>query len=233
MLCHWTKECLQLQNIEATMSKDSTFPKSTSLTVISGVSPYNSNEQKTGIVYIMDYCVPCNRYFASKESLEQHERDSPVHNKTFHCQDCNSSFCSNKKPNNHRRFFQTASDWPLDPVDTSLYQGQDASSTTWPRSPTIDSRSLLQRFARIFVSTVPPTITTHQQIAREHVPKPTQETREFFTFPELQPNVADATVGNKQIKQILALYLICLEFLGSKVIFDLFDLEFYLEYLQI
>jgi hypothetical protein len=196
VLCHWTKECLQLHNIEATISKDSTCPKFTFLTVISGVSPYNLNEQKTGIVYTMDYCVPCNRYFASKEALEQHERDSPLHNKTFHCQDCNSSFGSNKKLKNHRRFCQTSSGWPLDPVDTSLYQGrdEDASSNTWPRSPTIDPRSLLQQFARMFVSMVPPTITTHPQIAREHVPEPTQETREFFTFPELHPSVADAVI---------------------------------------
>jgi hypothetical protein len=42
------------------------------------------------------------------------------------------------------------------------------------------------------VSATPPTITTHSQIAGEDVPEPTQETREFFTFPELHPNVADA-----------------------------------------
>jgi hypothetical protein len=164
----------------------------------------------------MDYCVPCNRHFASKEARKQHERNSPVHNKKvhcqtcdclfgtkealeqhqqystvhnkiFHCKDCNSSFGSNKTLKNHRRFCQAASSRPLDPVDTSLCQERDgrASSNTWPRSPTVDPRSLLQRFARMFVSAVPPTITTHPQLAREHVSKATQETREFFMFPEL------------------------------------------------
>jgi hypothetical protein len=105
----------------------------------------------------------------------------------FHCKDCNSSFGSNKTLKSHRRFCQAASGWPLDPVDTSLCQERDggASSNTWPRSPTVDPRSLLQRFARMFVSAVPPTITTHPQLAREHVSKATQETREFFMFPEL------------------------------------------------
>jgi hypothetical protein len=173
----------------------------------------------------MDYCVPCNRHFASKEARKQHERNSPVHNKKvhcqtcdclfgtkealeqhqqystvhsqiFHCKDCNSSFGSNKTLKNHRRFCQAASSRPLDPVDTSLCQERDggASSNTWPRSPTVDPRSQLQRFARMFVSAVPPTITTHPQLAREHVSKATQETREFFMFPELHPKVADAVL---------------------------------------
>jgi hypothetical protein len=42
------------------------------------------------------------------------------------------------------------------------------------------------------VSATPPTITTNSQIASEDVSEPKQETREFFTFPELHPNVADA-----------------------------------------
>jgi len=160
---------------------------------VTGVSPYNLNELKTAIVYAMDYCVLCSRYFASKQALEQHERDSSVHNWTFHCQDCNRSFGSNKKLKSHKRFCRTASEWPLDPVDTPLYQGHDegVASNAWPGSPTIDPR-LLERFARMFVSTTPPTITTHSRIASEDVPEPTQETREFFTFPELHPNVADA-----------------------------------------
>jgi hypothetical protein len=44
----------------------------------------------------------------------------------------------------------------------------------------------------MFVSEFPPTIHTHSQIAREEIPKPRQETREFFTFKELHPNVTDA-----------------------------------------
>lgn len=35
-------------------------------------------------------------------------------------------------------------------------------------------------------------IATHSQIATKDVPRPTQETREFFKFPELHPDVAHA-----------------------------------------
>jgi len=140
------------------------------------------------------YCQTCDRFFSTEKALEQHQKHSAVHNKTFHCQDCNQPFGSNKKFKNHRRFCQVASNLLSDPVDAPLYQGRDegVSSSIWPRSP-IDSRSLLlERFARMFVSTTPPTITTHSQIAREAVIKPTQETRELFMFPELHPKVRDA-----------------------------------------
>lgn len=144
---------------------------------------------------MMEHCVSCNRYFASKTALEQHERDSPVHNKTFHCQDCNTSFGSNKALKEHRRVCQTASGWPLDPVDTMLYQRRDESvlSNTWPRNPTIDPRTLLLKcLARMSVSAIPPMSTKHSQMAMEGFPEPTQETREFFMFPGLHQNVADA-----------------------------------------
>jgi hypothetical protein len=143
----------------------------------------------------MDYsCVPCDRYFGTNEALEQHEQYSPLHNRTFHCQYCDWSFGSNKTLKKHRRVCQAASGWPLDPVETLLHQGcdEDLSSNTQPTSPTVDPRSLLERFSLMFVSAIPPTITTHSKIARDDVSKPTQETREFFMFPELHPNVTDA-----------------------------------------
>ncbi|RMZ71624.1 zinc-binding domain-containing [Pyrenophora seminiperda CCB06] len=49
-----------------------------------------------------------------------------------------------------------------------------------------------KNLARMSVSGNPPPITTRSQIAKEVVPKPTQETREFFTFPKLHPDVVDA-----------------------------------------
>jgi hypothetical protein len=39
---------------------------------------------------------------------------------------------------------------------------------------------------------MPPTITTHPQTVRDDILQPTQEAREFFTFPELHPTVTDA-----------------------------------------
>lgn len=172
----------------------------------------------------MDYCILCSRSFASKGALEQHERDSPVHNNKVHCQtsdcffgteealeqhqqyapvhnksfhfhDCSWPFSSNKTLKNHRRSCEAASGRPLEPADTPFYQGPDegVSSNIWPRSPIVDPRSfLLEHFAQMFISAIPPAITTNSLIARKDVPKPTQETGEFFMFPALHPNVTDA-----------------------------------------
>jgi hypothetical protein len=148
----------------------------------------------------MDFCVLCTRHFATKAALKQHERDSPVHKKTFHCRGCDRSFGSNKTLENHRKLCQAVSGRTQDAVDTLLDQERrldgGMSTNTWPRGPAMDPRSLLlEQFARMLVSKirVPPTMTTNPQIARERVPQqPTQEMREFFTFPELHPNIADA-----------------------------------------
>lgn len=140
------------------------------------------------------HCQTCDCFFGTEEALEQHRKHSVVHNKTFHCQDCNQSYGSNKRFKDHRRFFQAASNWPSDPVDAPLSQGRDESapSNIWPRSPISAQSLLLERLARMFISTTPPAITTHSQIASEGVLEPTQDTREFFMFPELHPEVRDA-----------------------------------------
>jgi transcription elongation factor Elf1 len=199
---------------------------------VNSASPYNPNEQKTAIVYNMEFCVLCTRYFAnnaalkqhqqdspvhnktfqcqscgskfaSKAALKQHERDSPVHKKTFYCQDCDRPFRSNKTLENHKNLFHAVSGQTQDVVDTPLDQGRGRdgamSTNTQPRAPIIDPQSALAvQFARMLVSAIPipPAMTPNPQRARKHVPKqqqqPPQETREFFTFPELHPNVAAA-----------------------------------------
>jgi transcription elongation factor Elf1 len=147
------------------------------------------------------HCQSCNSYFLSKAALTHHERDSPIHKKTFHCQNCDTSFGSNKTLKNHRKLCQAVSGRPQDPgrlqdaVDTPLYQGRDEgmSINTRPRAPTIDPQSsMVEQFAQMLLSAFPPTRTTNSQRPRNGVPQPTQETRKFFTFPELHPNIADA-----------------------------------------
>jgi hypothetical protein len=49
-----------------------------------------------------------------------------------------------------------------------------------------------ERHARVPASANPAPTTTFSKIAKGNVPKPTQETREFFMFPALHANVAEA-----------------------------------------
>jgi hypothetical protein len=215
--------CTTCKRSRCAISNGSAVPTTHIFTVVAGIFPQKSNEQKTAIVYTMDYCLLCRRSFASKEALKQHERaspvhkkkvhcqtcesffgtkealeqhqqHSPVHNKTFHCQNCNRYFGSDKTLKNHKRFCQAASGGPLEAVDTPLYRGRDegGSNNTWSSSRSVDPRVLLERFARMFVSDIAPTVTTHSQVARDDVLEPIQETREFFMFPGLHPNVTDA-----------------------------------------
>jgi hypothetical protein len=67
------------------------------------------------------------------------------------------------------------------------------STNTQPMAPTLDPLSpMVEKFAQMLLSAFPPTKPTNSQRARKSVPQPIQETREFFTFPELHRNVADA-----------------------------------------
>jgi hypothetical protein len=194
--------------------------------VVTSASPYIPSEQKTSIVYNMGFCVLCTQHFATNEALKQHERDSPVHNKgfhcqkcpgrfsskaaltqherdspihnkTFHCQHCNRSFSNGKTLQNHKKMHQVVSGEPQDAVNTSLDQGprrdEGMSTNIQPRAPTLDPLSpMVKQFAQMLLSAFPPTKTTNPQRARKRVPQLPQETREFFTFPALHPNVADA-----------------------------------------
>lgn len=142
----------------------------------------------------MECCNLCNRYFASKKALEQHKRNSPVHNERFRCQDCKQSFSSNKTLRNHKSLCQASSGSSLEFVDTPLYQGRDVglSSNTRPKSPTVDPSLLVERFAQMLISGIPPTTTSHSKRVRRGIPASAQETKEFFVFPELHQTVADA-----------------------------------------
>jgi hypothetical protein len=141
------------------------------------------------------HCQKCPGRFSSKAALTQHERDSPVHNKTFHCQHCNRSFSNSKTLEDHKKMHQVVSGEPQDAVNTPLYQGHGESmpTNTQPMAPTIDPLSpMVKQFAQMLLSAFPPTKTTNPKRARKSVPQLPQETRKFFTFPALHPNVADA-----------------------------------------
>jgi hypothetical protein len=141
----------------------------------------------------MDYsCVPCDRYFGSREALEEHQKASPVHKKSFYCHTCNCFLSSKKALKRHKwdfRIYQTCSENPMN-ASLDWGRGEAASSNAWARDPTLDMVSLVQRFSQIRVSPNP--TSNAKPTAGLNVPEPIQETREFFMFPELQPNVADA-----------------------------------------
>lgn len=151
-----------------------------------------SNKHNTAVVNMEYSCVTCDRYFGSKEALEGHEQASPVHMKKFYCKTCGCFLGSNKALKRHKwsfQVYQTCSEYSPDASSISRCD-EAASSKTWTSDPTLDMTSLIQHFSRVLVSANP--ATNVSSTARAKVHKPIRETREFFMFPELHPNVADA-----------------------------------------
>jgi hypothetical protein len=145
---------------------------------------------------MIDYpCVLCDRYFGSKEALEEHQQASPVHKKSFYCQTCDCFLGSSKALKKTQmafsalpRMFRLSSGrflgWRRDEV---------ALSYTLARCSILDTPALpLQRHVRTLVSANPITTTTLSKTAKKNVPKPTQETREYFMFPALHANITKA-----------------------------------------
>jgi hypothetical protein len=143
------------------------------------------------------HCETCDRYFGTTEALEKHERDSPVHQKTFHCETCNQYFGSRKGLKYHRWNCQVDRAFSKHPLDTSLgpRRNEAVLSNIQVSLPTLDMPSLIiERHARHLASVNPATIIALQKILRENTPIPTQETREFFMFPALHQNIAEAVL---------------------------------------
>jgi hypothetical protein len=130
------------------------------------------------------------------EALEQHKQDSPIHQELFHCVTCNCYFGSEKALKNHRRGCMVNRVFSRPSLDPLLGLRRDkAVVVTNVRAgrQTLDMPSLIiKRYTRVLASVNPATVTALLKILRETTAQPTQETREFFMFPALHQNVANA-----------------------------------------
>jgi hypothetical protein len=136
-------------------------------------------------------CETCNRCFGSNEALEQHRQTSPVHKKSFHCQNCNCFVGSNKALKKHKRQFELYGKCSEDQPAASW--DADALSYALARFSILDTPApAVQRHAQALVPANPITTTTLSKKAKTNVFNPKQETKEFFTFPALNANIADA-----------------------------------------
>lgn len=137
----------------------------------------------------------CDRVFGSREAHEQHKQNSHVQKKPFRCEICNGFFTSSEALKNHERKFCT--------LQISLQQSPNVSlgpqlestvlSNTRAGHQNLDMQSLIiKRYNRILASVNPVTVASFLELLGEITAQPTQETREFFTYPELHQNIAEA-----------------------------------------
>jgi hypothetical protein len=138
------------------------------------------------------HCETCDRYFGSKEALEEHEQASPVHKKSFYCETCCCFLGSKKALKRHKWEFQIYQTCSeYSPDDSSDCRRGEAAS----RNTWTDDPTLdMTSLVQRFsrVLVSANPATNVTSTARVNVLKPIRETRELFMFPELHPNVADA-----------------------------------------
>jgi hypothetical protein len=129
-------------------------------------------------------CKVCDRTFGSQQALEQHRRDAPAHPEVFECKACNRSFGSASAVRQHER------DSPIHTTasPTSFNADLDSTSTRTSESRNRETEYHARGVDRARRDSALSTVTPPRQKSR----KQDTETREFFTFPELHPSVAEA-----------------------------------------
>ena len=170
----------------------------------------------------MSLCVLCNRTFGTEKALKQHEENSPKHAETFGCKPCNRSFCSLDALGQHqdgspahRKPRKDSVESSVTPVSFTPYvpllfstssnvhstirnrrrSGYAQTKNTSHTNSTFDLPfSVLE--SQMQALTIPDSQTSivAPKIDRAHINTPQEETRTFFTFPELHQKIAEAVV---------------------------------------
>lgn len=168
----------------------------------------------------MSLCVLCNRTFGSIKALKQHEENSPKHAENFGCKPCNRSFGSldalgqhqdnssaHRKPRKDSALssitpallppyaplpFSTSSN-THSTIHNGQRSGHAAAKNTFHTNSTFDLPfAVLQ--SRMQALTIPDSQTSivAPKVDQAHIKTLQEETRTFFTFPQLHTSVAEA-----------------------------------------
>ncbi|PSN59273.1 hypothetical protein BS50DRAFT_682369 [Corynespora cassiicola Philippines] len=143
------------------------------------------------------HCKTCDRFFGTKEALKQHEQTSPVHKKTLHCETFNPNPASKKTLNNTREDCHALQKSSKHSPGASSGPQRDKTvlTNTCATYPNPDMPSLIiKRYTRILASVNSATVASLRELLGESIAKPTQETREFFTYPAFHQNIAEAVL---------------------------------------
>ncbi|KAF9695387.1 hypothetical protein EKO04_006315 [Ascochyta lentis] len=139
------------------------------------------------------HCETCDRYFGSKEALKEHEQASPIHKKSFYCKTCGCFLSSKNALKRHRQDFQIYQTCSENSPDASSdWQGGEAASRRYTWTSD-PALNMTSLIQRFSRALVSANPGTNvTSTARVNVIKPIRETRELFMFPELHSYVADA-----------------------------------------
>lgn len=168
----------------------------------------------------MSLCVLCNRTFGSGKALKQHEQNSPKHAEAFGCKPCNRSFGSldalrQHQDNSpaHRKLRKDSALSSITPATSALYAPLQFSTSSNVRSTIHNSQHsgyaatentshtnstielpfavLQSRMQALTILDLQKSVIT-SKFDQVHINTRQEETRTFFTFPELHYSVAEA-----------------------------------------
>lgn len=120
-----------------------------------------------------------------------------MHKKTLHCETFNPDSASKKALKNTREDCHALQESSKHSPGTSLgpQRNKNVLTNTRATHPNPDMISLItKRYTRILASVNPATVASLWELIGEGTAKPTQETREFFTYPAFHQNIAEAVL---------------------------------------
>jgi hypothetical protein len=166
----------------------------------------------------MSLCLLCNRTFGSEKSLKQHEENSPKHAEAFGCTPCNRSFGSLEALGQHQDYSPAHRKLRKDSVASSvtpvpsappllfsspsrvrstIRNGQRIGHSSTKNSSHTNSTfdlpfAVLENRMKALTLPDAQTFIAAPEIDQAHVKTRQEETRTFFTFPELHYAIVEA-----------------------------------------
>jgi len=168
-------------------------------------------------------CAHCNRHFGSEGALQQHQRDAPMHPKSVHCGICKRSYRSEEAFQQHERDSAAHQTSPNCGVCKRTFGSEEAlqqhrrdahgnnvalapaASRAVEQGP--EARDMMALLSSLHLQQQAPVRSSNHEATRARSKKAEkaivdseEETRTFFTFPNLHKRVKEAVFPGMRSK---------------------------------